>query len=174
MDVKIKKRLYFALILFLLAVPVFAQLSEDERNTIDVVDATKSSVVFVTNIQRVRDIYLFEQEVTRGSGSGFVWDNQGHIVTNYHVIEDGDIFNITLPNQEQRQAKLIGIEAKKDIAVLQVLGDLSGIRPLEIGSSNDLLVGQKVVAIGNPFGFDHTVTPGSSALWDGISSGPAV
>ena len=160
MEAQIKKRLYFTLTLLLLSVPVFAQLSEDERNTIDVVDATKSSVVFVTNIQRVRDIYLFEQEVTRGSGSGFVWNNQGHIVTNYHVIEDGDIFNITLPNQEQRQAKLIGIEAKKDIAVLQVLGDLSGIRPLEIGSSNDLLVGQKVVAIGNPFGFDHTVTTG--------------
>lgn len=160
MAAKIDKKLILGFILILLAPPLFSQLSDDERNTIDVVEATKTSVVFITNIQRVRDFYFTEQEVTRGSGSGFVWDNQGHIVTNYHVIEDGDIFNITLPNQEQRQARLIGKEANKDIAVLQILGDLSGIQPLEIGSSENLLVGQKVVAIGNPFGFDHTVTTG--------------
>ena len=145
---------------FFLVSHLGAQLSEDERNTIDIVDATKNSVVFVTNIQRVRDLFRYEQEVTRGSGSGFVWDNQGHIVTNYHVIEDGDVFNITLPNQEQRQARLVGMEQNKDIAVLRILGSTSGIQPLEIGSSKDLLVGQKVVAIGNPFGFDHTVTTG--------------
>jgi S1-C subfamily serine protease len=160
MEAKIQKRFLLIIALLLLVVQGFAQLSEDERNTIDVVEATKTSVVFVTNIQRVRDFYFSEQEVTRGSGSGFVWDNRGHIVTNYHVIEDGDIFNITLPNQEQRQAKLIGKESNKDIAVLQILGDLSGIQPLKIGSSGNLLVGQKVVAIGNPFGFDHTVTTG--------------
>ncbi|MGD2295359.1 MAG: trypsin-like peptidase domain-containing protein [Candidatus Aminicenantes bacterium] len=155
-----QKKFVYAIILLLLTLPLCAQLSEDENNTIEVVNATKTSVVFITNIQLVRDIFLFEQEVTRGSGSGFVWDNEGHIVTNYHVIEDGDIFNVTLPNQEQRKAKLIGKEVNKDIAVLQILGDVRGIRPLEIGSSSDLLVGQKVVAIGNPFGFDHTVTTG--------------
>jgi S1-C subfamily serine protease len=145
---------------FFLVCHLNGQLSEDERNTIEIVNDTKNSVVFVTNIQLVRDFYSSQQEVTRGSGSGFVWDNQGHIVTNYHVIEEGDVFNITLPNQEQRQARLVGIEAAKDIAVLLILGSTSGIQPLEIGSSKDLLVGQKVVAIGNPFGFDHTVTTG--------------
>ena len=155
-----QKAIVFFFALIFLAVQVIAQLSEDERNTIDVVNATKKSVVFITNIQLVRDIYLFEQEVTRGSGSGFVWDDKGHIVTNYHVIEDGDIFNITLPNQEQRQARLVGKEPNKDIAVLRCMGDMSGIEPLRIGSSGDLRVGQKVVAIGNPFGFDHTVTTG--------------
>ena len=145
---------------FFLVCHLSGQLSEDEINTIDIVNATKNSVVFVTNIQLVRNFYSSQQEVTRGSGSGFVWDNQGHIVTNYHVIEDGDVFNITLPNQEQRQARLVGIERAKDIAVLRIQGSTTGIQPLEIGSSKDLLVGQKLVAIGNPFGFDHTVTTG--------------
>ena len=85
------------------------QLKEDERNTIEVVEKTKNSVVFITNIQYITDFFSTEQ-VTRGSGSGFVWDNQGHIVTNFHVIEAGDLFNVTLPNQEQRQARLIGKE----------------------------------------------------------------
>ena len=145
---------------FFLVCHLSGQLSEDEINTIDLVNATTNSVVFVTNIQLVRNFYSSQQEVTRGSGSGFVWDNQGHIVTNYHVIEDGDVFNITLPNQEQRQARLVGIERAKDIAVLRIQGSTTGIQPLEIGSSKDLLVGQKLVAIGNPFGFDHTVTTG--------------
>ena len=135
------------------------QLIEDERNTINVVEQTKNSVVFITNIQYITDFFPSEK-VTRGSGSGFVWDNNGHIVTNYHVIEDGDLFNVTLPNQEQRQARLIGKEEAKDIAVLHIEGDLSGLFPLTAGSSRNLQVGQKVIAIGNPFGFDHTVTTG--------------
>jgi S1-C subfamily serine protease len=138
-----------------------SQLTEDERNTTDVVERTKNSVVFITNIQLVRDFFSFdEQAVPRGTGSGFVWDNRGHIVTNYHVIEDGDFFNITLPNQEQRQARLVGKEENKDCAVLKVEGELHGLEPLIAGSSSGLKVGQKVIAIGNPFGFDHTVTTG--------------
>ena len=122
---------------------------------------TQNSVVFITNIQLVRDFFFSSEEaVPRGSGSGFVWDDKGHIVTNYHVIEDGDIFNVTLPNQEQRQARLVGKEPNKDIAVLRLEGDLSGLFPVVPGSSRDLQVGQKVIAIGNPFGFDHTVTKG--------------
>jgi len=145
---------------FFLAGQLGAQLSEDEKNTVDIVEQTKNSVVFITNIQLVRDFFSSTQEVPRGSGSGFVWDSRGHIVTNYHVIEDGDVFNITLPNQEQRQARLVGIEPAKDIAVLRIQESIKGIQPLAIGSSSNLLVGQKVVAIGNPFGFDHTVTTG--------------
>lgn len=136
-------------------------LTDDEKNTIDVVRQAQNSVVFITNIQLVRDFFFSTEEaIPRGSGSGFVWDEQGHIVTNYHVIEDGDIFNITLPNQEERQARLVGKEPNKDIAVLKIEGKLSGLFPIKIGSSKDLQVGQKVIAIGNPFGFDHTVTTG--------------
>ncbi|MGB9765133.1 MAG: S1C family serine protease [Candidatus Saccharicenans sp.] len=138
-----------------------AQLTEDEKNTIEVVKKTQNSVVFITNIQLVRDFFPWTEEaVPRGSGSGFVWDDQGHIITNYHVIEEGDRFNVTLPNQEERSAKLIGKEPNRDIAVLKVEGSLKGLYPVKIGSSSNLLVGQKVIAIGNPFGFDHTVTTG--------------
>ncbi len=138
-----------------------ARLLEDESNTIEVVKRTKNSVVFVTNIQLVRDSFFSSEEaVPRGSGSGFVWDGQGHIVTNFHVIEDGDIFNVALPGGEQRRAKLVGREPNKDIAVLKVEGDLAGLFPLPTGASRDLQVGQKAIAIGNPFGFDHTVTTG--------------
>jgi len=137
-----------------------AQLIEDERNTIEVVKKTKNSVVFVTNIQVVRNFDFSEEAVPQGSGSGFIWDDKGHIVTNYHVVEGGDLFRVTLPNQEERQARLVGKEPNKDIAVLAISGDLSGLYPAKAGSSNDLQVGQKVIAIGNPFGFDHTVTQG--------------
>lgn len=135
-------------------------LTQDEQNTIAIVRKTTNSVVFVTNIQLVRDFFYQEEAVARGTGSGFVWDNSGHIVTNYHVIEEGDLFAVTLPNQEYRKAKLVGIVREKDIAVLRVEGELKGLTPLKIGSSTNLQVGQKVIAIGNPFGFDHTVTTG--------------
>lgn len=138
-----------------------AQLTEDEKNTIEVVKKAQNSVVFITNIQLVRDFFSWTEEaVPRGSGSGFIWDDRGHIITNYHVIEDGDLFNITLPNQEERQAKLVGKEPNKDIAVLKIEGSLKGLFPIKIGTSSNLQVGQKVIAIGNPFGFDHTVTTG--------------
>jgi S1-C subfamily serine protease len=140
--------------------PLRAQLTEDERNTIDVVRRTKNSVVFITNIQMVTDYFFSEQEVARGTGSGFVWDDNGHIVTNNHVIEDGDRFMVSLPDGQQREARLVGKEEAKDIAVLLIEGSPGGLDPLSAGDSASLLVGQKVIAIGNPFGFDHTVTTG--------------
>jgi S1-C subfamily serine protease len=161
----IKKGKAAVIILVLIALcmcspgPISA-LTEDEQNTIDIVKKTTNSVVFVTNIQLVKDFFYEEEAVARGTGSGFVWDNSGHIVTNYHVIEEGDVFAVTLPNQEYRKARLVGTVIEKDIAVLQVEGDLKGLTPLKIGSSTNLQVGQKVIAIGNPFGFDHTVTTG--------------
>ncbi|MCJ7679102.1 MAG: trypsin-like peptidase domain-containing protein, partial [Candidatus Aminicenantes bacterium] len=144
------------------AVTLTAQLTEDERNTIDIVRRTKKSVVFITNIQLVQDYFGFSsEEVPQGTGSGFVWDDRGHIVTNFHVIEDGIRFLIRCPgSEEERQAELIGKDPAKDIAVLRLRGDSSDLNPLVIGTSGDLQVGQKVIAIGNPFGFDHTVTTG--------------
>jgi S1-C subfamily serine protease len=150
----------FCALVFLSASPLRAQLTEDERNTIDIVKKSKNSVVFITNIQLVRDFFFNQEQVPRGSGSGFLWDDQGHIVTNYHVIEEGDIFSVTLPNKEQRQARIVGKEASKDIAVLRLQGDLKGLTAVKVGSSENLEVGQKVIAIGNPFGFDYTVTKG--------------
>ncbi len=137
------------------------RFTEDELNTIEVVKGTKNSVVFITNLQYVTDLfYQSDQPVARGSGSGFVWDNEGRIVTNFHVIEDGVKFIVSLPSQKQIEAKLIGKEPVKDIAVLQLQEKVPDLEPVRIGTSADLQVGQKVIAIGNPFGFDHTVTEG--------------
>jgi S1-C subfamily serine protease len=144
----------------LAAAPLRAQLLEDERNTIEIVKRSKNSVVFITNIQLVRDWNFNEEKVAKGSGSGYIWDDQGHIVTNFHVIEDGTEFSVTLPNGEQRTAKLIGKDEANDVAVLQIQGSLKDLVPVRVGISKDLQVGQKVIAIGNPFGFDHTVTTG--------------
>ncbi len=84
----------------MLAVPARGQLLDDEKNTIDIVKRTKNSVVFVTNIGIVQDFFFNQEKAPRGSGSGFVWDDRGHIVTNFHVIEDGVEYTVTLPNQE--------------------------------------------------------------------------
>jgi S1-C subfamily serine protease len=135
-------------------------LTQDETNTIDIVKKNSHSVVFITNIQLVSDFFYQEEKVARGTGSGFLWDNNGHIVTNYHVIEDGDIFMITLHNQKQLRARLIGKEPSKDIAVLRIETSEKDLIPVKVGTSGNLLVGQKVIAIGNPFGFDYSVTTG--------------
>jgi len=140
---------------------VNARLTEDERNTIEVVRKTRNSVVYITNLQYVRDFfYSSDEPVRRGNGSGFVWDDRGHIVTNFHVIDEGDKFMVSLPDQRQVEATLVGRDASKDIAVLKLSERVSGLGPVVIGTSRDLQVGQKVVAVGNPFGFDHTVTKG--------------
>lgn len=156
------KRCFFFTSLFivmLITMPLEA-LTEDEQNTINVVRKTKNSVVYITNIMTQKNFFYGDEQVARGTGSGFIWDNQGHIVTNYHVIEDGDIFVVTLANQEQKQARLVGKEINKDIAVLKIEESSQDISPIMPGDSSILQVGQKVIAIGNPFGFDHTVTTG--------------
>jgi S1-C subfamily serine protease len=101
-----------------------------------------------------------EQEVAAGSGSGFVWDEAGHIVTNYHVVEGARALRVTFQNQKTFDARLVGVEPRKDIAVLKVdaPGDL--LRPVAVGQHANLEVGQKAIAIGNPFGLDHTLTTG--------------
>ncbi len=138
-----------------------ARLTEDERNTIDVVRKTKNSVVYITNLQYARDFFFTSDElVPQGTGSGFVWDDQGHIVTNFHVINEGVKYMVSLPDQRQVEASLVGRDPTKDIAVLKLSERVAGLAPVIIGTSKDLLVGQKVIAIGNPFGFDHTVTKG--------------
>jgi len=141
--------------------PSGAGLIEDERNTIEVVRGTKNSVVYITNLQYARDFFFTTDElVPQGSGSGFVWDDQGHIVTNFHVINEGVKYMVSLPDQRQVEATLVGRDPTKDIAVLKLGKPVPGLAPVKVGTSRDLQVGQKVIAIGNPFGFDHTVTRG--------------
>ena len=156
-----------SLILFLLlAVPAAAQdspgwLLEDERNTIEVFDSNAESVVFIRNVQVVYNPWVRDTtEVQQGTGSGFVWDRSGHIVTNFHVVRGGERFIVTFADGESYDAEFIGGDANKDLAVLQVDAPPADLNPVERGDSDQLLVGQKVLAIGNPFGLDQTLTTG--------------
>jgi S1-C subfamily serine protease len=136
-------------------------LSADEQNTIGVFESVSPSVVYITTVQHVRDFFSRNvMRVPQGTGSGFVWDEQGHIVTNFHVIQGAQEALVTLGDQRSFQARLVGASPEHDLAVLQidVPGDLPP--PIPLGSSAGLRVGQTVLAIGNPFGLDHTLTTG--------------
>jgi S1-C subfamily serine protease len=147
-------------------------LLENERNTIDVFRATSDSVVFVTSTQWQRGFFgLSAAQVSQGTGSGFVWDHKRHIVTNYHVVAGSNVFSVSFSDGTTYEAKLIGVDAYKDLAVLKLNSTVPAPKPLRHGISKSLLVGQKVLAIGNPFGLDHTHTTGViSALGREIQS----
>jgi S1-C subfamily serine protease len=119
-----------------------------------------------------RDFFrLNVMEIPRGTGSGFLWDDAGHVVTNFHVIRGGNRAEITLADQTTWEAKVVGVAPEKDLAVLRIDAPKASLRPLRIGASADLLVGQSVLAIGNPFGLDQTLTTGIiSALGREIDS----
>lgn len=140
------------------------QLLPDERNTIEVFQQASAKVIFVHRIKTVINNAYELLHVPLGAGSGIIWDKNGHIVTNFHVIDGADnvavsIGKLTVP------AKVIGVEPRKDIAVLQLtaskaLALLNSFTPFKVTASEDLLVGQKTIAIGNPFGLDHSLTTG--------------
>ncbi|MCC6965931.1 MAG: trypsin-like peptidase domain-containing protein [Nitrospira sp.] len=148
------------------------ELSPEEQATIAVFDRATRSVVFIANTARQRDPWSFNVfEVPQGSGTGFVWSRQGHIVTNYHVIYGADSITVTLADRTEYKAKVVGADPDHDIAVLQIQASESTLQPVIIGNSQSLRVGQKVLAIGNPFGLDHTLTTGVvSALGRTIKS----
>jgi S1-C subfamily serine protease len=148
-----------ALLLLLLTLPASA-LQPEEENRIKVFKEASQSVVFVTNIAVQRDIFMDETAVPAGAGSGFVWDKEGHIVTNFHVVANGDAFLVTLKDHTELPAEIVGVEPRKDIAVLKVKAPPEKLRPLALGDSQALLVGQDTLAIGNPFGLDNTMTRG--------------
>jgi S1-C subfamily serine protease len=136
-------------------------LDEEELATVDLFRRAAPSVVFVTSLDVRRDFFTMnDYAVPRGAGSGFVWDDRGHVVTNYHVVQGAEGFQVTLSDQSSYSADLVGIAPEKDLAVLRIDADRDALEPLPIGASADLLVGQKVFAIGNPFGLDHTLTTG--------------
>jgi S1-C subfamily serine protease len=139
-------------------------LLEYEKNTISIFKKSVKSVVNVSNIVLARRGGFFDFDITEipaGQGSGWVWDNKGHIVTNYHVIAKGDNFLISFhKDPKQYKAKIVGAEPRKDIAVLKLTEIPKNLHPVKLGSSKGLQVGQKATAIGNPFGLDHTVTTG--------------
>ena len=152
--------------------PLPTGLLEDERNTIDVFRRVSSAVVFITSKERRRDMFTLNiLEIPVGSGSGFVWDRNGHIVTNNHVVANGSGFSVTLADGSVHDAERVGAEPNKDLAVLRIAAPSSALSPIQPGDSDHLIVGQKVLAIGNPFGLDQTLTTGViSALGREIKS----
>ena len=136
-------------------------LLAEEQAQIDVFKRTSPSVVHITTLETQRDFFsLNAQQVPRGTGTGFIWDDRGHIVTNFHVIQGGSGARVTLSDQSTHRATLVGAFPDRDLAVLKIELPAAKAPPIAVGSSRDLVVGQKVYAIGNPFGLDQTLTTG--------------
>ena len=145
--------------------PVVARgdLADDEKSAIELFERCSKSVVYVSPLvtQRRRSIFgVYDKTVQTGTGSGFIWDDQGHIVTNFHVIQGATGCMVTLPNGSAWEAELVGALPNNDIAVLRIDAPREDLVPIAIGTSSNLRVGQKVFAIGNPYGLDFTLTTG--------------
>jgi S1-C subfamily serine protease len=148
------------------------RLLASETHTIQLFEESAPSVCFITTTNVRRDYWSRNiTEIPRGTGSGFIWDANGHIITNYHVIQGADRAQVTLGDQSTWDAELVGVAPDKDLAVLRIDAPRAKLRPIPVGSSNNLMVGQAVYAIGNPFGLDQTLTTGIvSALGREIKS----
>ncbi|MBD3392141.1 MAG: trypsin-like serine protease [Chitinivibrionales bacterium] len=155
-----------------LVAPAAAEYLASERNTIDIFERTSPSVVFITGKSIQWDLFSMNVfEIPQGAGSGFVWDTEGHIVTNYHVVAQADNISVTLANGKSYDAAVVGIEPNKDLAVVKIKAPPGELRPVQLGRMSSLKVGRKVLAIGNPFGLDQTLTVGViSALGRQIKS----
>ena len=140
------------------------RLDPEERTNVNVFKQASPSVVNICTKQaltaRSGNVVLDLGRIPKGSGSGFIWDAAGHVVTNYHVIEGADAVQVTLADGTEWDATVVSSAPEFDVAVLQVDAPREKFRPLAIGRSDDLEVGQKVFAIGNPFGLDQTLTSG--------------
>jgi S1-C subfamily serine protease len=136
--------------------------TEDERNTTTIFRAAAPSTVFVTQLRVVIDEFQgTAAEVPAGSGSGFAWDDAGTIVTNFHVVQGARSLTVTLNTQKTYPARIIGVEPRKDIAVIKIDVPPGTLAPVRVANPKEALeVGQKTIAIGNPFGLDHTLTTG--------------
>jgi S1-C subfamily serine protease len=142
-------------------VMVRGDLGQDEEATIALFEARAPSVVHINTQRRVRNwLTRNVAEIPEGSGTGFVWDDQGHVVTNYHVIQTASSAQVTLQDHSTWDATLVGYDDQFDLAVLHVEAPRELLQPIVVGTSGDLRVGQRVFAIGNPFGLDQTLTTG--------------
>jgi len=149
-----------------------ANLHASEQALIDLFEQTAPSVVYINTSAYRRDYFSRNiMEIPKGSGSGFVWDDEGHIVTNWHVIQGAKKIEVTFVGGDTYEATLIGEAQTKDLALLKIEDEIKDIKPLNLGNSSKLRVGQSTIAIGNPFGLDHTLTTGVvSALGREIES----
>jgi S1-C subfamily serine protease len=152
--------------------PESETLTPSELATINLFQESAPSVCYITTTNRSYNFWTGDYaEVPSGNGSGFIWDRKGHIVTNYHVIQNSSSAQVTLADQSTYQATVVGTAPEKDLAVLRIEAPAGSLRPIPVGASNNLRVGQSVFAIGNPFGLDQTLTTGIvSALGREIKS----
>lgn len=135
--------------------------TEDEANTTEIYRKASPAVVFVTNTALRRNRFSMNiQEIPQGSGTGIIWNQQGLIITNFHVIAGAQRLTVTLADRNSYPAEVIGIAPEKDLAVLKIDAPEEVLATLPLGDSSELEVGRKVVAIGNPFGLDTTLTTG--------------
>ncbi|UPT76749.1 trypsin-like peptidase domain-containing protein [Sulfurovum sp. XGS-02] len=136
-------------------------LSAAEKTNIEIFQKSSPSVVYITTLEDTLNLWTRDiTRIPRGTGSGFIWDRQGHIITNYHVLQGASAVRIRLSDQRTFNATLIGASPEHDLAVLRIPMITNMPKPLSIGTSHDLQVGQMTYAIGNPFGLDHTLTTG--------------
>ncbi len=136
-------------------------LAAFEQSTVELFRTVSPSVVYLTTRSRVASPFSRRAiEVDAGSGSGFMWDEFGHIVTNFHVLQEASSAKVVLWDQSSYEAILVGGSADHDLAVLKINAPAAKLLPVAIGTSDDLLVGQAVFAIGNPFGLNQTLTTG--------------
>jgi S1-C subfamily serine protease len=142
-------------------------LAADEKTTIEIFERSRDSVVYITTKALVRDVWTRNVfAVPRGTGSGFIWDGAGHVITNFHVIQGASEAIVKLSDGRDYRAALVGASPSHDIAVLRIGVGFKRPPPIPVGTSHDLKVGQKVFAIGNPFGLDWTLTTGIVSALD--------
>jgi S1-C subfamily serine protease len=160
------------------ATPRRGPLRPDEQFVVELFQQAAPSVVYITTLAQRADFFTRQVvEVPQGTGTGFIWDNQGHIVTNYHVIRGAVAAEVVIHDQTSYDASLVGTSAQHDLAVLRIKAPSSALRPVTVGDSASLKVGQSAYAIGNPFGLSATLTTGIiSALGRHIQSvaGPQI
>lgn len=147
-------------------------LTPGEKSTIALFRQASPSVLHITAISVQRDLFSLNlYQIPEGTGSGFIWDHSGNVITNFHVIQNADVAQVTLGDQTTWKARRVGVAPDKDIAVLRIDAPANRLQPIPIGTSKDLQVGQSVFAIGNPFGLDQSLTTGViSALGREIES----
>ena len=154
------------------AISARGELWPEEKSTITLFRQASPAVVNITALGVERDLFTLNlTQIPQGTGSGFVWDTNGNVITNFHVIQNADVAQVTLGDQSTWKARVVGIAADKDLAVLRIDAPAKRLRPIPLGTSKELQVGQSVFAIGNPFALDQTLTTGViSALGREIES----
>ena len=143
-----------------------------EQATVDLFEDVRRSVVYITTLAQRRNLFTgVATEVPRGTGSGSVWDDAGHIVTNLHVLQNATAARVVLHDQSASRAELVGFSRAHDLAVLKIDTPAGDLQPVRTGRSDEVRAGQSIFAIGNPFGLSATLTTGIvSALGREIES----